>query len=874
MGRFRASEGALSLGIAIGPRAALLCFDISDKSLLEDLHGFLIRREQVPGESGDAPAFSKPLWIGDPREQVKCSQGDISKNKMTSSAYPDQIASPSRPADGGCSDSKGAEDDLLGSEKKAHEIDWRRALRRAIRSFKWGDYLLEPGAEYKYTLYLVYGDPQQGISCGSDDQLPKTGPGLHLGPISVSLKVTVPQLYGDTHEVHFNRGVTGQRFSHLFPDAREQGKRGPEQWQWLSRGLEEALLHFISNAKGAGWKLYGALYEAHYLPIMRALEQARVRGVEVKLIVDWKVAAWSDEKKTWSQRGPQHLNFWALHESGLLSADCVIERTKPLSSISHNKFFILISPTEEPVAVWTGSTNITSGAIFGHSNVGHVVREPEICDKYLKYWHYLKGDPEKRDVAKFNEELTPLPEGEGPDALKDQDVRVLFSPRLRWAHALDFFAQLVLSAKSSVAFTAAFGISKELAPALLGGAKSIPKYILLEGEGSWAASKEAVSELKRQPNVRVAVGTHFENPAADPDSRRGGWLPEKVTGLNQHVLYVHTKILIVDALSESPIVVSGSANFSRASMESNDENMIVVRGSKNLADAYIVEFFRIFEHMHFRNRLEQKKKLASQTPEKICCCGETVVQRVCQKGPNSGRPFAACPKPRDKVCGYFKWLDENKEPYHQSEDASPWPQKCFDSISFDSLERQMCNSLMQSTVMAASPFSTKVSSNEVETTEATEAFENVEEALEAMGVLEGEDQQEEETLHALPGALASSSQEAVPHGLLECVQKAVHDLLGVESNKKGGSVVWRAKAAELVTQVRSLPEQACAVQATLLDLLDEMDRNFIAKTKSSWKVYLLRALRVLGEDECRVTEVSRRHRMGQKEFAAMGIVHP
>ena len=53
--------------------------------------------------------------------------------------------------------------------------------------------------------------------------------------------------------------------------------------------------------------------------------------------MDWKIASWSDDKKAhdedlnviccfvsrakvWSQRGPQHLNYWALAESGLLNS--------------------------------------------------------------------------------------------------------------------------------------------------------------------------------------------------------------------------------------------------------------------------------------------------------------------------------------------------------------------------------------------------------------------------------------------------------------------------------------------------------------------------------------------------------------------------
>jgi phosphatidylserine/phosphatidylglycerophosphate/cardiolipin synthase-like enzyme len=43
--------------------------------------------------------------------------------------------------------------------------------------------------------------------------------------------------------------------------------------------------------------------------------------------------------------------------------------------------------------VWTGSTNITEGGIFGHSNVGHAITDPTIAAAYADYWTQLSTDP-------------------------------------------------------------------------------------------------------------------------------------------------------------------------------------------------------------------------------------------------------------------------------------------------------------------------------------------------------------------------------------------------------------------------------------------------------------------------------------------------
>ncbi|XP_074647309.1 DNA topoisomerase 3-alpha-like [Tubulanus polymorphus] len=43
-----------------------------------------------------------------------------------------------------------------------------------------------------------------------------------------------------------------------------------------------------------------------------------------------------------------------------------------------------------------------------------------------------------------------------------------------------------------------------------------------------------------------------------------------------------------------------------------------------------------------------------------CRCGEPARSLIVQKdGPNKGRPFYGCPKPRDQGCGFFQWGDED-----------------------------------------------------------------------------------------------------------------------------------------------------------------------------------------------------------------------
>ena len=67
------------------------------------------------------------------------------------------------------------------------------------------------------------------------------------------------------------------------------------------------------------------------------------------------------------------------------------------------------------------------------------------------------------------------------------------------------------------------------------------------------------------------------------------------------VFFVHTKFLLIDPLSDDPLMCSGSANFSSDSLLQNDENMLLIRGDTRVADIYMTEFDRIFRHFYFRD---------------------------------------------------------------------------------------------------------------------------------------------------------------------------------------------------------------------------------------------------------------------------------
>ena len=104
----------------------------------------------------------------------------------------------------------------------------------------------------------------------------------------------------------------------------------------------------------------------------------------------------------------------------------------------------------------------------------------------------------------------------------------------------------------------------------------------------------------------------------DPDNIVSGgyktWIAKALNRLNGYVDYVHTKLMIVDPLSDDPLVVTGSGNWSSESCEENDENMVVIRGDQRVADIYLTEFMRLFNHYRLRGKAKTPKSKPSPGP--------------------------------------------------------------------------------------------------------------------------------------------------------------------------------------------------------------------------------------------------------------------
>ena len=456
-------------------------------------------------------------------------------------------------------------------------------LDQPIQSFLWGDYSAKPGHAYVYTIRPLYGKPKK-LKPGKD----------------VQVRIDTEPEEVDGEGIWFNRGAIASRaYADKFDSAAPPNPNDPadEQTRWLSRGLLEACLRFITSTK-KGQKLRVAAYEFTYPPIIEALKDALRRGVDVRVVYEAGKksqkagAALTDTSKA-NENAIKRLKF---------PRKALIKRTRR-SKIPHNKFIVRVGANGRALAVFGGSTNFTESGFLGQSNVGHMTADRDVAEQYLAYWSLLSTDPATEPAVAGCMQLSPHP----ADVFESASTTCLFSPRDSY-EMLKWYGARVQGAQHTVMFTAAFSVDEAIAGPLSED-RDFLRFVLMEKP----PTNKTAAFFKRDRDLVIAYGNvlgqrYLKNKKGErtlrrdiPDFRLDEWFwKEEHYRKTGHVFFVHLKVLIVDPLGSNPLVCTGSANFSRPSLKGNDENMMLVAGNTRVADIYMTEFDRMLRHFYFR----------------------------------------------------------------------------------------------------------------------------------------------------------------------------------------------------------------------------------------------------------------------------------
>jgi PLD-like domain len=235
------------------------------------------------------------------------------------------------------------------------------------------------------------------------------------------------------------------------------------------------------------------------------------------------------------------------------------------------------------------------------------VENADIAAKYLDYFEKLKTNPVTTGKGNAYKQWT-ITQTPAPAKKFGNGMAPVFSPRSN-LNALNWYGTLAGSAKDGLFMTFAFGMNAVF-KAVYGKTDKVLRIGLMEKEWN-GANKDtqiaAIRKIQALPNVVIAIGNRIPLNGFDQ------WLGE-IDRITNHVNvhWIHLKFMLVDPLSDDPTVVTGSANFSDASTSTNDENMLVIKGNKRVADIYFGEYMRLYSHYAFR---EAVKIFLDQNPQ-------------------------------------------------------------------------------------------------------------------------------------------------------------------------------------------------------------------------------------------------------------------
>jgi hypothetical protein len=473
-----------------------------------------------------------------------------------------------------------------------------------IQKFMWWDARLDgsnAGDTLTYEITPV---------CGAADDLQP------IAADTLSLAVVLPNHVEFGIGTWFNRAVmSSQAFSRKLksfnvPPAQLTAAQALELRQWLANGMETPVPDFVGPAAAAFDSVVGAIYHlTDQVWIIPAL-QAAMATKSIGLVFD------ADDP--------------AVSAAAQATLTQVTFFPRDKLEIMHNKFLVAGDQLQNaPQAVakrlTCGSANYTTEGLTSQANLVHTFESSALARLYFDRFELLKNNPNKAGTTK-NVGWSPTV------SIGDAGVRVFFSPEKGSTSAgspsvsIETIVANIHAARSSVVFCLftptdlqlrqacfAVGDAGKMMFGLVNRIARTEPHVTPGPTGHIPADQLAALELfHRSRDNMDTIGAEFFSAALTP----AGFETEIniFPGENPPPfppVIIHHKFIVIDAETDAPVIYTGSANMSGNSVFNNDENLLEIKGSPRLAQIYLAEFLRLYEHYRARARFI-KFKLSHQ----------------------------------------------------------------------------------------------------------------------------------------------------------------------------------------------------------------------------------------------------------------------
>jgi phosphatidylserine/phosphatidylglycerophosphate/cardiolipin synthase-like enzyme len=399
------------------------------------------------------------------------------------------------------------------------------------------------------------------------------------------------------------RNLTLKQFKQTIQDKDDKTIR-----HFLSGDLRLALLAEMKKALDEGGHIYAALFELSDEELIEALcalkDRARVvlaNGSVQKLKGETSAdARLRDENEAARKRLlAKDVNVTVEHQHRFISP----------GALGHNKFMVRTDEEDNPLTVWTGSTNWAPTGLCTQVNNGLLIEDPDVARVYLDQWHALKKAQSEFPPAFVAGNSKPKKVGEDvPGTVRS----VIWFTRTKKGVDLDALRAEVEKAREGILFLmfmpGATGLFSNVA------ARSAEPNLYVRG---------VVSELPHGVDDPSAVDVNLIDGREHRSLHLDMIQPEGVkhpyasfaaevtrkqflAGVGHAI--IHSKVVVIDPFSADPVVITGSHNFSASASQKNDENFIIVKGDHELAEAYAVNILGAYAHYRWRAFLSETNK--------------------------------------------------------------------------------------------------------------------------------------------------------------------------------------------------------------------------------------------------------------------------
>lgn len=377
------------------------------------------------------------------------------------------------------------------------------------------------------------------------------------------------------------------------------GKKETTIRHFLSGDLRVALLDLLDKAQKDGREVFGALFEVSDGELIEALAKFGKKAHIV--LANGSITAAKGEGSAAARKRDENKDSRATLRKAKVD---VVTKDRFISpgALGHNKFLVITGEDSEPAIAWTGSTNWAPTGLCTQVNNGLLIRDAAVAKVYREQWQRLRAAKSGFEgLAEANSDPNPV----------GDDVTVWFS-RTAGGVDLEALQAEVKNAKQGILFLMFMPGSAGLFSTV--AARSDDPGLYVRGVSTELPNGQADPSIADINLVDGANHTplHFDMIQAEglknPMANFVAEVTHKQFTANIGHAIIHSKVLVIDPFSDNPVVISGSHNFSTTASQKNDENFIIIKGDRGLAEAYAVNVMGAFAHYRWRAFVGKTKK--------------------------------------------------------------------------------------------------------------------------------------------------------------------------------------------------------------------------------------------------------------------------